>query len=443
MATKRLYYDDAFVREFTAEVLSCEPADRVALESSAGAAGLKNLVKGTALESSEGSAALKTPGGAAASENSNGALWCVKLDRTAFYPTSGGQPHDTGWLGNARVVDVIDEEAEVVHVVDKLIGIGAVKGSIDWNRRFDHMQQHTGQHVLSAVFHSRFSLPTVSFHLGADICTIDVRGQEPTQEILDGAGGAANDVVYADRAVNVKYGSAEELTAAGVRKTVERTGTLRAIEIEALELQPCGGTHVRRTGQIGMILVRGASRIRDDWRVEFACGRRAERLAREDFTTLRAVAQRLNCSTQEAVSAAERVVTERDANFKSARASMQKLAQMDARASVQQTEIGADGLRVVAKLFGDDPPEYVQAFARELAQAENTVALLVRSECGHIFFSQHPTAKRDMHALLAEALKHVPGKGGGSRDSARGRLADPQRASEFLAFAAAASRPKL
>jgi alanyl-tRNA synthetase len=411
MTTKRLYYDDAFTREFTAQVLRCEP---------------------------EGAAAPENPEGPPP-----GALWRVTLDRTAFYPTSGGQPHDTGRLGDAGVVDVLDEEDEIIHFVDTPIAIGLVQGTIDWERRFDHMQQHTGQHVLSAVFHSRFALPTISFHLGVDVCTIDVRGREPTQEILDSAMAAANDVVYADRTVKVKYGSAEELAAAGVRKTVERSGTLRAIEIEALELQPCGGTHVQRTGQIGMILVRGVSRIRQDWRVEFACGRRAERLAREDFATLRAVAQRLNCSPQEADSAAERVAAERDAHFKSARGSLQRLAEIDARASLQDFPVGADGLRVVAKLFEADSPEYVQAFAREVAQAENTVALLVHTESGQILFSQHPTAKKDMNALLAESLKQVAGKGGGSRDSARGRLADPQRALEFLIIAAAVLRPKL
>jgi alanyl-tRNA synthetase len=404
MKTERLYYDDAFAREFTAQVLSCEPTSSATLETQ------------------------------------TASLWRVKLDRTAFYPASGGQPHDMGQLGDARVVDVFDEEDEVIHIVDKPIAIGSVQGIVDWSRRFDHMQQHSGQHVLSAVFHSRFALPTISFHMGSDICTIDVRGLEPTQEILDSAMAVANDVVYADRAVNVRYGTAEELAAAGVRKTVARSGTLRAIEIEALELQPCGGTHVQRTGQIGMILVRGVSRIRQDWRVEFACGRRAERLAREDFATLRAVTQRLNCSPQEAVSAAERVVAERDANFKSAKASIQKLAEMDARASLQEVAVGADGLRVVAKLFENDSPEYVQAFAREVAQAENTVALVIHIVGGHIFFSQHPTAKKYMNALLAEALKHVPGKGGGSRDSARGRLADPQRTSEFLAIATALLR---
>ena len=405
MKTERLYYDDALAREFIAQVLSCEPIS------------------------------------SATSETQKASLWRVKLDRTAFYPTSGGQPHDTGRLGDAHVVDVLDEEDEVIHVVDKPIAIGSVQGIVDWSRRFDHMQQHTGQHVLSAVFHSRFALPTISFRLGSDICTIDVRGREPTQEILDSAMAAANEVVYADRAVNVRYGTAEELAAAGVRKTVERSGTLRAIEIESLELQPCGGTHVQRTGQIGMIFVRGVSRIRQDWRVEFACGRRAERLARDDFARLRAVAQRLNCSPQEAVSAAERLVAERDAHFKSAKASIQKLAEMDARASVHDFPVGADGLRVIAKLFETDSPEYVQAFVREVAQAENTVALVVHIVDGQIFFSQHPTAKKDMNALLAEALKHVPGKGGGARDSARGRLADPQRALEFLITAAALLRP--
>jgi len=433
MPTERLYYDDAFVREFSAEVLSCEPASTAA----SGNPGTASASKPPA-----GDTTLENPGITAASKIQVGPLWRVKLDRTAFYPTSGGQPHDTGRLGDARVVDVLDENEEVIHVVDKPIDIGAVKGIIDWDRRFDHMQQHTGQHVLSAVFHSRFALPTVSFHLGSDVCTIDVRGQERTQEILDSVMAAANDVVYADRAVNVKYGSAEELAAAGVRKTVERTGTLRAIEIESLELQPCGGTHVQRTGQIGMILVRGVSRIRQDWRVEFACGRRAERLARDDFATLRAVAQRFNCSGQETVAAAERVVAERDAHFKSARASIQRIAEMDARAYLQEAQVGADGLRVIAKMFEGNTPEYVQSFARELAQAENTVVLLVHGESGQIVFAQHPTAKKDMNTLLTEALKHVAGKGGGSCDSARGRLADPQRASEFLRIAAAALRPK-
>jgi alanyl-tRNA synthetase len=400
MSTVRIYYGDAFAREFTAQVRSCEPASTPSTDSPAHP------------------------------------LWRVKLDRTAFYPTSGGQPHDVGELGGACVVDVVDEGEEVIHVVDRAVEVGPITGSIDWARRFDHMQQHTGQHLLSAVFHSKFALPTVSFHLGADICTIDLRGHEPGPEILESAVSVANEIVYEDRAVNVKYGTAEELAAAGVRKTVERTGVLRAIEIEGLELQPCGGTHVRRTGQIGMIQIRGVSKIRQDWRVEFACGKRAEKFAREDLMILKAVAQRLNCSVAETVVTAERVVAEKDAHFKNARASMEKLAGLDALAAVQATAAGADGVRVVTRVFRGVAPEYVQAFAREVAQSDKTIALVVRAECGHVFFSQHPSAGKEMNVLLAAALKNVGGKGGGSRDAARGRLAEPSRVTEFMNLAA-------
>ncbi len=411
MPAQRIYYDDSFQREFSAEVLGCEAA-------AAGAPATEDAE--TAVPAAK--------------------LWRVVLNRTAFYPTSGGQPHDTGKLGEANVVDVLDQEDEVVHIVDRVIETGAVRGVVNWERRFDHMQQHSGQHVLSAVFNSKFALPTVSFHLGAELCSIDVRGREPTQEILDGAAAAANEIVYEDRAVNVKYGTAEELAAAGVRKTVDRSGALRAIEIEGVELQPCGGAHVRRTGQIGMIVLRGVSRIRKDWRVEFVCGRRAERLAREDFAMLIGIAKRLNCSLAETVSAAERVVTERDLHFKSARASIEKLAGIDARAAVEQAESGADGVRVVARVFSGVAPEYVQSFAREAAKSEKTVALAARSECGHVFFVQHPGAGADMNAVLVATLKQVGGKGGGSRDSARGRLADPQRAEEALRYASSQLR---
>ena len=410
MPTQRIYYDDSFAREFSAEVLSREPAVAAAEPADA------------TTTASERAPANR--------------LWRMVLDRTAFYPTSGGQPHDTGKLGAANVVDVLDEGDDVVHVVDTEIGTGTASGVVDWDRRFDHMQQHSGQHVLSAVFHKEFSLPTVSFHLGANLCSIDLRGREPTAEILERAASAANEIVYADHAVNVKYGTAEELAAAGVRKTVERTGGLRAIEIEGVELQPCGGTHVRRTGQIGMVALRGVSRIRQDWRVEFACGRRAERLSREDFAMLKNVAQRLNCSVAETVAAAERVVAERDLHFKSARASIERLAALDVQSELQSVEPGADGIRVIARMFNGMAPEYVQSFAREVAKAEKTVALIARSECGHVFFMQHPTAGQDMSALLAETLKVVGGKGGGTRDSARGRLAEPVRAEEALKYAA-------
>src|SRR5579864_4110871 len=330
MATRRLYYDDSFLREFDARVLTCEP------------------------------------------EGHNGTpAWAVVLDSTGLYPTSGGQPHDLGKLGDAYVLDVRDEEDEIIHVIDRELKPGSIHGCIDWTRRLDHMQQHTGQHLLSAMFQERFGRPTVSFHLGLEICTIDLRGPEPTDEILQGAEHAANLIIQEDRPVTVRYGTAEDLAEQGVRKEVKREGILRAIEIEGADLQPCGGTHLRRTSQIGIILVRRCSKMRQDWRIEFICGRRVERRARHDFQLLRGVAEKLGCAPEDVVANSERVLAERDAHFKNARALAHRLAELDAAAAASSASAGPGGVRVIARVFGDESqPEYLNAFATQLAKAE-------------------------------------------------------------------------
>src|SRR5437899_546923 len=189
----------------------------------------------------------------------------------------------------------------------------------------DQMLQQMGVHLLSAMFHERFGLPTVSFHLGEEICTIDLHGAEPPRDQLIGAQRAANKVIFEDRPISVRYGVREELARLGVRKEVEREGLLRAIEIEGADLQPCGGTHVKSTGQIGMILVRGCGKVRQDWRVEFVCGGRAERAATEDFERERMLMGSLGCALGELPAAVERLAAERDGNFKSLRAALQQL----------------------------------------------------------------------------------------------------------------------
>jgi len=395
MTTRRLYYDDSFQRDFAAEIVGCEPAP-------------------------VGVSGRTAP------------AWGVLLDATAFYPTSGGQPNDLGCLDEAKVLDVIDEGDTILHIIDRPLCKGRVEGHLDWPRRFDHMQQHTGQHLLSAVLQERFGLPTVSFHLGAEICTIDLRGPEPSEDALEGAQRAANQVVYEDRAINVRYGTAEQLAERGVRKEVERSGILRAIEIEGIDLQPCGGTHVKRTGQIGTILVRRCSKVRQDWRVEFVCGARASGVARGDFLLLRQAADALACAPDDLAVAAQRLVSEREAHFKSAKQWVLRLAESEAKAALQNAPIGANGLRVVTRVLGDIPAEFAIAFASELAKNENTVALVARTICGHVVLSQHPSAGRDMSALLKQVLDKVGGKGGGTRDAARGKLAEPNNAQQAI-----------
>src|SRR5258708_21249592 len=201
MPTRRLYFDDSFQDNFTAQVLACGPLTE-------------------------------------AEEGGFGPRWGVVLDQTLLYPTSGGQPNDLGKLGDANVVDVQDSDERILHVVDAPVPTGRVEGCIHWPRRFDHMQQHTGQHLLSAVFQERFGLVTVSFHLGSTVSTIDLKGPQPSELILEGAPRAANAIIFEDREITVRYGTAEEFPGQGVRKQFDRTGRPLAIEIAWTDLPP-------------------------------------------------------------------------------------------------------------------------------------------------------------------------------------------------------------
>lgn len=395
METRRLYYDDSYQRDFSAQVLSCEPEAHGA-----------------------------TP------------AWNVVLDCTALYPTSGGQPHDLGKLGDANVLDVRDEGEDVVHVVDRELPLGTVQGCVDWARRFDHMQEHTGQHLLSAMFQERYGRPTVSFHLGNDFCTIDLRGPEPTEEILEGAERAANQVISENRPINVRYGTAEQFAEMGVRKEVQRAGILRAIEIEGADLQPCGGTHVKSTAQIGIILVRDCTKMRQDWRVEFVCGRRAARVSRHDFELLHRAAQELGCAPEDVPASVQRAISERDSNFKIAKSLLQRVAEADAAAALRSAKVEGNGIRVIAQVFGEgNQPEYLSSFATEIAKSDKAVALLGLSAEGNLLFAQHPAAGKDMSALLKQVFAQFAGKGGGTRDFARGKLNDATQAEKSVAFA--------
>ena len=399
MGTRRLYYDDSYLQNFEARALSCLPAQPVH-----GASGTQPA-------------------------------WEVLLDQTAFYPSSGGQPNDSGLLGDAVVLDVRDEDDDIVHIIDRELETGSVKGCVNWARRFDHMQQHTGQHLLSAMFQERFGLPTVSFHLGGELCTIDLRGQEPSRDELLGAQRAANQAIFEDRPVNVRYGTAEQLEQLGVRKQVAREGLLRAIEIEAADLQPCGGTHVKSTGQIGMILVRNCTRVRQDWRVEFACGRRAELLATEDFGRERALASALSCAVEELPASLGKLIAERDTHFKSLRTALHQLAEAKAAQLVADAPANAEGMQIVAEVLRGMHPEILLPLATEIAKSERAMALLALEETGQLVLAQHPGVGKDLASMLKRVLAAHPGKGGGNKDFVRAKLAEPASSAAAIELA--------
>jgi alanyl-tRNA synthetase len=263
---------------------------------------------------------------------------------------------------------------------------------------------------------------TVSFHLGPSVSTIDLRGPQPSPLILEGAARAANAVIFEDREISVRYGTSEEFAGQGVRKEVDRKGILRAIEIAGIDLQPCGGTHVRRTGQIGMILIRGCTKIRQDWRVEFVCGGRAEAAARANAELIDQVSARLKCAPRDLNTSVERLLREKEVSAKRLKALIPKVADSEAAAYLGQTMPRGDGIRVISRIFESAEPDYLQHLATSLAHNENVVVLLGERETGNIVFAQNPSAAKDMNTLLKQVFAQLGGKGGGTANFARGAL---------------------
>lgn len=265
----------------------------------------------------------------------------VVLDRTAFYPASGGQLFDMGELGGARVVDVIDEGETVAHVLATPIGAGPVRGRVDWARRFEFMQQHTGQHLLSAVFHELFGIATASVHLGEEGGTVELtvggvsEGQAREAEIR------ANALIAENRAVSITFEESSE----GLRKASERTGPLRIVSIDGLDKSACGGTHVSRTGEIGLLLIRRAEKIRGNTRLEFVCGVKAVRRARMDFELLSAAGRAISRPLEEVPAAVLALQEAARLDAKSVKSLTLELAGFKGRELFGAALVGADGLR--------------------------------------------------------------------------------------------------
>jgi alanyl-tRNA synthetase len=393
--TERLYYRDSFLREFDAQVLSCEP---------------------------------------------EGERWKVLLDRTAFYPTSGGQPYDLGTLNGASVVEVADVEEKVVHYTSAAVDLGPVHAKIDWNRRIDHMQQHTGQHLLSAAFIELFNFPTISFHLGRELCTIDLEAPNIVPRHIEEAERRTNEIIFEDRLVTVRFGTAQELEEAGIRKKVEREGILRAIEVEGFDRQPCGGTHLERTGQAGLLLTRKLERRRDGWRLEFVCGYRALATARADYATLTQAASLLSCALADVPKMLEKIMEERRTQHSAVKRLEERLSELEARALLAANPPSASGAaHIVVAAIEDASPEYLRLLAAKIVVEASAVALLASRSTGHLAFAQSKDStkglKNDMGALLRETLKQFPGKGGGAKDFAQGSLTNPADATAVLAHA--------
>ena len=390
-ATTRLYYTDSTVTEFAAAVVAAEPAD----------------------------------GGVA-----------VRLDRTAFYPTSGGQPNDTGSLGSGRVVDVVDrEDGTVWHLVEAApaLTVGdTVHGQVDWPRRFDHMQQHSGQHVLSAAFARLCAARTVGFHLGERASTIDLNRPLSPEQVSAGE-SAANAVVWDDRMITVRFVRAAEAARLELRKPSSRTGRIRLVEIERCDLSACGGTHVGRTGAIGIIAISSTERFKGDTRVGFVCGERALRYVGAQREQVAGCVRLFSVTPEELESEIERVQTGQRDQRRTIRVLQSRLASLDAASLVAAGEAVGAATVVVSRLAGHDAGS-LKAVAVEVARRPGHVAVLTSdARPVAVVVARAHDVDLDAAAVIRGVLDRWDGRGGGRPEVAQGgRLdADPDEVTEL------------
>lgn len=365
----------------------------------------------------------------------------VTLDRTAFYPTGGGQPSDTGTLNGTRVVECVDDEQTGVwHVVQgRAPEVGSVvSGRVDWPRRLDHMQQHTGQHILSQAFVRLFNAPTRGFRVLEQTCEIDVELDNPTAEVIERAVELANNVIWEDRAITIKQVTPDEAAGLPLRKESSRAGELRLIEIEGFDLTPCGGTHAYRTGEVGLIAVRTWERAKGLTRIEFVAGGRALADYRRANITARSVAALFSAGRDDAPVLTARMLEENKELHRRLRILEVIASRVEADELVVATVAGFEGVKVVAQVFDDRNAESLKRLALALIAHPQTIALLGSSDkdSARLVFARSAEAPGDMTALMREACAMLDGRGGGKPDLAQGGGKNISLLSEAIAQAA-------
>jgi alanyl-tRNA synthetase len=367
--TERLYYNEPTLLDFEGTVVSCEMVD--------------------------------------------GRIVAV-LDRTAFYPTSGGQPFDTGTLGDAAVLDVVDlDDGRVGHVVDRPLDSGVVvRGHVDWARRFDHMQQHTGQHILSAAFDALHRARTVGFHLGGAVSTLDL-DTPLNAESIAAAEAEANRIVWEDRPVAIRFASAEDAAGLRLRKEPVRTGHVRIIDVEGFDRSACGGTHV------GVVAVKSWERLRGGVRLEFLCGQRALREYRLLRDAVAGSIRVLSVSVEDLPASIERAQTDHKALQRTLRGLQERLASHEAAALVARGRAVGAWTVVVESVEGWDQAGLKAMAASAIATPGVIVCLLSMSDPHVAVVARAADVPVDAGALLKSLLARFGGKGGGKDNLAQ------------------------
>ncbi len=368
--TQRLYYDDSYLCEFAAKIVRTE-------------------------ETAKG--------------------FEIVLDQTAFYPTSGGQLHDLGVIANSPVEDVFEREEEIVHRLSIAVPASTLHCQVDWARRFDHMQQHTGQHVLSQAFVRTAKLNTVGFHMGTDYATVDLDSETVSTQQLHEAEKLANEVVFDNRPIGVRVVPPERVPELALRKESQRIGPLRIVEVLDFDVSACGGTHVRQTGEIGSIVIRKVERVNRKARVEFVCGKRALTAHQRDLELLHAISRQLSVGPAEAPARVEKQIQESRELRRVLLVKNRTLASLLAKELYLQAASGS-GLVVVKQLFEGEEIEFLRMLIHGLlAQGPCVVLLGSAGEQASLLFALSESLQGDLRRILPECCLLIEGKGGGGR----------------------------
>jgi len=363
--TRRLYYEDAYLAEFEAEIVE---------------------------------------------RREHGGHPAVVLDRTAFYPESGGQPWDKGTINGVEVLAVVEEDGAILHVLASAVEGGRARGRIDAARRADHREQHTGQHVLSQAFWELLKGETLSFHMGPDVSTLEIGLKAISDADFDRVEDRANAVVREDREVKTSFVPEERIGEVPLRRPPKKQGLLRVVEVDGFDHSACGGTHVRRTGEIGLIKLGAIEKIRGNLRFEFLCGGRALGDYRAKDRAARKIAASFSCPAAEAAGPVEKLAAEGKALKKRARQLAERLAAFESREYTR----AASG-RVIAGVLDDKTPEEARFLALAIAKGgEFAVAFGAAGESqGHLLLARSEALKPDLRRLAQVVGAVVPVKGGG------------------------------
>jgi len=358
----------------------------------------------------------------------------VALDRSAFYPEGGGQPADRGTLNGVPVLDVqSDDDGTVWHTLESPLGADQVEAKVDWIRRFDHMQQHHGQHLLSAAFEELFNLKTVAFHLGADYATIDLGGDASEDQLL-AAEDRTNQVIWEDHPVQARFVTPEELAVLPLRKPPAVAGAIRVVSVQGFDHSACGGTHPRSTGVVGLLHIRRREKRGSETRIEFICGSRALRDLRKNGALLGRIAGSLTVGLDEVEDAVRRVREQEESSRKRLATVMATLLTYEAHDLLARAE--RVGATPVVHLIRDDLSlDEARTLARVVTGSGGLIVLGISGDKAQMLVGRPADHALDCGKLVREVLAAFGGRGGGQPAMAQGGIPDPNRLADAVAAA--------